>query len=313
MIDEDNIEDISDEFILQSLNRAQDDGMNILARHYEEPMLTYESLDLQSGVAEYYIPETAFEDRLEKVEIGVGETYSEVQRISYRDVTPYETQSNTDVPYYYAVVGRKIKLIPTPSGSYDARIWYLRAPDKLVKSQGRITKLGLASNYVVVDEAGSALSTEVDQLGSFVNVVDGQTGEVKGTLQIKTITDSRITFKSSPTRSTVYNRSIESDASDLASGLSIELDDYICSAEGTCVPQFARPMGNFLLQYADAEARMKLGGPADMSLRILEKFEKERVERTWVGRESTLRVAKRSGKWGGRGRRRYIARNGRIG
>ena len=54
--------------ILPVLNRAQDYAYNILARKYQEPLLTYTQLTLTSG-QEYDIPEDAFEDRIEKIEI----------------------------------------------------------------------------------------------------------------------------------------------------------------------------------------------------------------------------------------------------
>lgn len=310
-IDEDNIESVSDEFILDALNRGQDDGMNILARHFEEPLLTHQPLDLVNGQQEYDIPEEAFEDRLEKVEINIRGTFVEVQRIDYHDISYFETRTKADVPYYYALVGRKMRLVPDVSGTYDARIWYLRAPEELVKQQGRITVISSSpDNYVVVDQAGDNLDTATDALESYVNVIDGQTGIVKGTLQISNIEGDRVKFKSTPTRATVFNRTVDSDINNLSSGLTVELDDYICSAQGTCVPQFARPMSNFLVQFADAEARMKLGGPADMSLRILEKFEKERVERAWVGRQQHRRVKKRSKHWDLPHRRWYFSRGG---
>ena len=76
----------------------------------------------------------------------------------------------------------------------------------------------------------------------------------------------------------------------------IQRGDYLANIVGTSVPYFARPMGNFLVQYAVAELQRKMGGPADMELRVLEKFEQQ-VERSWVGREQSRRVKKRSKNW----------------
>lgn len=285
--------------ILPSINRAQDYAFDILARTYEEPILAYTTLVVNGTDIEYNIPENVFEDRVQKLEIiiptgasGIA-TYQEMQRISYRDLTLYESATRTNVPYYYCIIGRKIRLVPPPAGAYNIRMWYLRNPEKLVIPQGRITIVNNTSNYVVVDSAGDSLTTEADQLGSYVNIVDGQTGEIKGTLQVQILSENRVTFRTVPTRSTVLNRSISGSLA----AISINQDDYLAPIDGTCVPYYGNPISNFLIQFAVSEIARKLGGQADTEEKVLEKFEKQ-VERTWVGREQSLRVKKRSRNWG---------------
>ena len=299
LLDEENVENIRDaEDLLPSLNRAQDYASNILSRHYESPMLTYRTVDLSGTQQEYDLPEDAFEERIEKVEIFHNGTFYEVKRIDYRDISMYETQVKLNIPYYYCIVGNKYRFVPAPTGTFEARVWYLRDPDPLVTQQGRITRVTPASNYVYVDQVGTDLSTESDSLNSFVNLVDGQTGEVKTTLQIKSIAGNKITFKSALDggRTDVYGRTIATSMPDGTGTVTIDIDDYICSAKGTCIPFFQKPFSNFLIQYTVAEITRKLGGPADMQMRVLEDLEQQ-VERSWVGREQSLRVKKRSRNW----------------
>ena len=308
MIDEantDSVDDVRD--ILPALNRALEFAADIYARRYPEPFLAYTTLDLVGGTSEYPIPEGAWEDRVLKVEIGVPSpggrgTYREVQRISYRDLSNYESASLSNIPYYYTVIGRHLRFLPTPSGTYDARIWYMRSPEKLVKPQGRITAINRGARYVIVDSPGDDLTTESDQLGSFVNWVDGQTGEIKATLQIVSVQESRINFREVPAegRSTVLNRTVVGELP--ADG---EKDDYLCAVDGICVPYYGQPTCNFMVAYAAAEiATLKLGGESGASERLVEKFEQQ-VERTWVGREKQMRVSKRSHAWGVPTRRYY--------
>lgn len=297
-LDEANSDSIDTELdILPALNRAQDFAFDILARKYQEPILKYTELDLVNGTSEYDMPEDVFEDRVQKVEIKVpsGSSYSyvEVQRISYRDISNYQAGGTSSFPQYYCIYGRTIIIVGTPNGSYNARLWYLRNPEKLVLPQGRITIANTASNYVILDSAGSDLTTESDQLGSYVNLIDGQTGEIKGSLQIQSISSNRIGFRSTPTRSTVLNRTISGSLSSLEASQ----DDYLAPITGTCVPYFGRPTTNFCIQYAVSELTRKLGGSAEMEERILEKFEKQ-LERNWAGREQQLRVKKRARAWG---------------
>ena len=294
-LDESNPDSVdTDEDILPSLNRGLDYAVDIYVRRYPEPFLQKTTLDLVSNQADYDMPENVFEDRIEKVEISINGTQREVQLVSYRDITNYESTPTANVPYYYTIFSRKIRFVPTPSGTYDARIWYIQLPEKLVLPQGRITSINTANNYVLVDSAGSSLTTEADQLGSYINVVDGQTGQIKGSLQIQIIDDNRITFRTSPQRTTVLNRTISTSLSSVGG---IGLDDYLSPIDGTCVPYYSRPTVNFLIEYAVAEITRKLGGEAGMHEKVLEKFEKQ-VERTWAGREQSWRVKKRSQSWG---------------
>lgn len=284
--------------ILPALNRAQDYAVDILARNYPEPFLAYKTLVLTGTEQEYDIPEDAFEDRLQKVEIQQNgqNLFYEVERISYRDISLYETTSKSNIPYYYVLYEKKMRFIPAPSGTYNARVWYMKEPEQLVLSQGRINIVNEASNYIVVDNVGSDLSTESDNLASYVNIVDGQSGRVKASLQIKRLLDNRIEFKSSPIRSTVQNRTIDTDLSNLTSELTIEPDDFICSIAGSCVPQYKKPFFNFAVQYASSELKRKLGDSSVNEETILQKFEAQ-VEHTWVKREQTQRVKKKSKTW----------------
>lgn len=312
-LDENNVDSVdTDSDILPSLNRGQDYGFDILARMYPEPILTHSILQLESNVAEYDIPETLFEDRLQKIEIsipgvqpfvtGSGSTFREVQRVSYRDLSNYESASRTNVPYYYAIFGRKVRFVPTPTGIYNCRIWGLRNPEKLVLPQGRITVINTASNYLIVDQIGSSIVTEADQLGSYVNLVDGQTGDIKGTMQVLNVTGNKVTFKSVPTRTDILSRTVTGAITALP--VTVELDDYICGIDGTCVPYYGRPLSNFMIQFSVAEIVRKLGGASATEESVLQKFEQQ-VERTWVGREQQLRIKKRSQNWGVPSRRWY--------
>lgn len=299
-LDEQNRDSVSTDLdILPTLNRGADHAFDILARKYPEPILQYTTLDLQSGVSEYDIPEDIFEDRILKLEteIPVGSSgrshFVELNRISYRDISNYESVATSSFPLYYCIIGRKIRILPQPSGVFDARMWSIRSPEKLVMPQGRITLLNSAQNYVIIDSVGSDLTTETDQLNSYLNVVDGQTGEIKGTLQAQSIVDNKITFRTVPTRISVLNRTVTGVLADVT----VNQDDYLCVSSGTCVPYYGKPTSNFLIQFAVAEITRKLGGQSQDEEAVLKKFE-EQIEKTWVGRQIDLRVKKKSNNWG---------------
>lgn len=306
LLDEYNTDQVSDTTdILPALNRAQDAAANILARQYEEPLLTSTELVLTPGTDTYDIPEDAFEQRLEKVEMKLnGGIFSDLDRISYRDLSTYEYPINANVPYYYAIVGRKYQVVPSPSSAITLRLWYLKDPEPLVLPQGRITAVDNtdpANPYLIVDSVGEDLTTEIDELNSFINVTDGETGEVKARFQIKAITETRISLRTdlSASRSSVLGKSIDTELDTTT----VLPDDLVSTIKGAPVPFLKKPMANFLISYASADIKVnKLGLDAGLLAQQIQMFT-EQVERSWVGRERTQRV-KRVNRNFGNGMRR---------
>lgn len=294
--------------IIPALNRAQEHMLAILARHYPEPYLVAHSFDVVSTRTNYSIPEDAWSDQVTKVEmIEPGQQYRyEVQRAKYRDLTKFRSGSRPNVPAYYSIIGRDIELVPQPSGTYDGIMWYIRAPERLVLQQGRITFVSAADNRIKVDSIGDNLSTETDALESWVNIVDGQTGEIKATCQIKSTSGTQdITFKSNISANlltadgTILNRTPTTSLSSITDdngNLAIHPNDYICSIKGICVPYFFQPARNFVVNYAAADCGRAIGVPSDKMYQLSEKFEKE-IKDTWTGREASLRVKNKSPHW----------------
>lgn len=280
--------------ILPALNRALEYAVDIYARHYPDPYIASTILPLINGVQDYDMPENVFEDRVVKVDLkGTTNYYQDIVRVSYRDLANFETDGNTATPFYYATLGRKLHVVPTPSGTYSLRIWYIQNPEQLVLPQGRVTVVNTTSNYVVVDSPGNQLTTESDQLESYVNIINSKTGEIRATFQIASIDDGRVTFRTTPSRGEVLGRPITSTLTDLTASK----DDYICICTGICVPYLSSPTSNFLIQFAVAELARQLGVNGQEEEQVLQKFE-DQVKKTWSGREPTTRIAKRSQAFG---------------
>lgn len=292
--------------VLPALNRALEHAAEIYSKHWPEPLLMPKEIVLTGGTSDYAIPEDALGERVHKVEIIVPGFPSALRHISFYQTSEYETAGTVAIPYGYTILQRNIRFYPTPSGKYNARVWYIKQPEPMVLDYGRITRVDTANSYITVDVLGSddagRPSTELDDLLSFVNVVDAQTGEVKATLQVKSITDQRIDFKTTPSVASVWNTPIMSSIP-----ATVEMNDYLCPIDGTCVPYLRTPTTNFMIQYAVAELRRKLGDQSDLEERVKKEFEEE-VKHTWAGRDSCLRVVKRS-RFLGLPNRRYITGN----
>lgn len=305
LLDEQNRVSVKDdEDILPALNRGQSYAANILARHYESPMLHKIPVLTVAGQEEYDIPEDAFEQRLEKIEIQINGQYQEIKRLSYRDISVYESRTATPFPYYYVEIANRFRLIPRSTGTYPIRLWYLVDPMQLVKPQGRINIVNEANNYIILDSVGEDLTTESDQLNSYVNIVDAQTGIRKATFQVQNIAGNKVTFKTVPIRTNVLNYEIDTNMTDLlvngannvGPDYTINPDDYICLVHGGCIPFFKKPFSNFIIEYAVMELRRKLGDSTADEKEVLARLE-EQVKHSWVGREQSLRVKNSNNKW----------------
>jgi hypothetical protein len=293
---EKNTANVNDAAILDALNRGQDYAFDLMAKHYPDPLAYSAGTDVSvDSNNEIDIIESSFEDRICSVEVKIGSEYHKLKAVSFRDIHKFGSGVGGSAPTAYAVIGRKIRILPGGSG-YTYRVWYLREIERLVKSQGRITSVTSSADpvgaYVVLDSLGSDLSTS-DAYNKYVNIIDSQTGEVKNTLEINNIntTSLMVEFKLIATRATVLNKTIDVDVSS-----TVQADDYVCIIDGTCVPYFKKPLSNYIIQYAVYEIRRSLGYDVTMEERQLKKLE-DSVERTWAGRETTRRIARRNPIW----------------
>lgn len=297
-LDEVNTENVTDAQILAALNRGQRKGTNIISRKYKDLFIVAdETVSTVGGTQAYDIPAKAFGQRIEKVELVESSGLSrEIRRISFHDSTQFNTSTQVTRPYYYALRKNEIMLFPTPGSAQTLRLWYTEAPETLVKVQGRITTISDSStDYVIVDSLGSDLTTDATSgFGAYVNFIDYNTGDIKGSAQISAIDTStkKITFKSSGlTRSTVLGRTVATTVpTDLA------VDDYICVITGSCVPEIPGAYSDYLLQYAVLDIRRRLTEVTTEEFAQLKELETE-LEKMWVGRESSHRVRKSSSHW----------------
>lgn len=279
--------------ILPALNRAQDMACSVLAKHYPDALITFKEV---SGIStrEYPVPEDAFEERVTKIDIRIQQSvYNEVTRVSYRDTTLLDNGNIVSpIPSYYAILNDNIRFYPQPNGTYPIRIWYVKEPKQLMLQQGTVTKINTAQRYIIVQDIGQDLSTEVDQLSSYVNFVDVQTGRIKGSCQLQSIDGDKLTFRATPARSRVLNQEITGVVP-----ADLEADDLICPVPGTCVATLKRPLSNYLIQLTVAELRAtKLGEDAGLAAKLMQDMEAQ-VKSTWAGREQTLRVKDVNGRW----------------
>lgn len=291
--DEDNTSDIGDADIIASLNRAQQKLVRMAVRKYE-PMFMGEVSSSSFSGRELTIPELAIASTISTVDVIEGNNTYRVMIAPIRTLTELENTATTSRPSHYAIKGTKILLYPTPSAGTIIRVRYQVRPPNLVISQGRITTIDDANTTIYVDSLGDDLTTSIANLKAFVNIVDSTTGLVKGTLQVSNITtaQNKIAFKtSSLDRTTVFGSTVDS-----ALPTDIALDDYICLAEGTCVPTLSIDFTDFLVQYSVVETLNRLGIPAQEAYARLKELQDD-VDSMWTGRPKSKQIKQANRHW----------------
>jgi hypothetical protein len=293
--DEANTTDLSDSEIIQVLDRAQRNAINIITRRFPDLFYTSTDLTTVSGQYDYDIPKEAVGRKIAHVECYVDESAYPLQRIDISKTSYYRSQATTTRPRYFGLTKNTLQLYPAPSGGLTVTVYYPGRVEPLVLNQGRVTYVNSGTNTIAVDTLGSSLSTTTTGFGSYVNFIDYRTGAIKGTCQINSIntTLKEISFKTTGlTRSTVLDKTVA-----VALPTDLEVDDYICLITGTCVPELDEGYSDFLIQYSVVDIKRRFGEPLQEELESLKRLQDE-IEKTWTGRNQAGRVRKSNSIWG---------------
>jgi len=291
-IDEANITDIDDSFILKKLNKAQRIATNKVIRRYDELFLvetgsgSRSDTTTTSGTVKYALPTDIFGTRLENVtQVHSDGTVTDLTRVRKQTAYEWSTSYTTEDPRKYCVVHRDFEIYPPPAAGLTLRLLYTRIPETLVMQQGRITVVG--ADYVMVDELGDDLTTSVSDNNCFVNFIDPRTGNVRGSAQISALntTTGKLTIKTaSLTKSTVLGKTISTS---LPSTLAV--DDYVCVVRGTCIPELPEAYTDYLVQHAVVAIKRLKGEPTQEDFAELKDQESDLVS-AWSGMEQKRQV-----------------------
>jgi len=296
MSSEQNIDgSIADELLLDCLNRAQDEASMLLGRHYPAPLITYTTFVTTANECEYDIPEDCLEGRVQKLEYIDGSSGPrDIDRCNYFDNSDLELSSGqTSCPLGWFELGydRKVRLLPQPQAGLTIRVWYLRELPAMVVSQGKILDV-IDATSVELDAIGDAITQSKDEEGSVLSIIDGQTGLLKGVLQVASTPDevtNIVTFKSSPTITAVDNVTIDSSLTTIGANTG----DYVCVGPNSCLCQIRQPFTSYMIQYAFALIQQVNGADVQMAYAALNRLEKF-IKTMDKGKAANLRVTQNS-------------------
>ncbi len=295
--DEENTADLSDAKILDALNRSQLQLTRLAGRHFPEMLKRTYSTSTFTGRT-FAIPNESAAFTVNQVDIIFGVITYRVDYTNTTNVTQYETNNVTAIPVKYTLQGNIISLYPQPQGGVTCRVRYQLRPPKLVASFGRITSFDTVNGYIYMDSiptvAEGGPSTNTSDLTCFINVINQYTGDVTGTYQIVAIdyTANKITIKSTALyRTTVYGRSVSIELS-----ASIVEDDYVTSAQGSCIPIYFSDFADYLVQHAIVEIKRSFDTNVEDEIEQLKKLEDD-VKEMWSSRPTGVRVQPRNKAW----------------
>jgi hypothetical protein len=296
--DEDNITDVTDAVVIRMLNRAQQEMVRILTRQYKNHFMReqiYTSADWtadangQSRVLK--MSSQAFGFAVNSIDAKIGTSWFPVHQVPFSYTLGFDNPTGSSIPLNYAIQGNDIYLYPAPDTNTQVRVRYqFRAP-QMVPELGRITDYSSANNTVTLDTIAANLTTSVDTLGAFVNVVDHLTGEIKATMQVSGFVESTkiVSLKSaSLDRDTVFGYTTTTTLP-----TTISKDDYVCPANGTCVPLLAHDLTNFLVDIAGFYVKRKLGIVDSADFADRETIIKA-ISSMQFGREYTKKIQRKS-------------------
>lgn len=280
LMDQDNEYSLRNEDILMALNASYDRALHTISKAYPEPLLKPVSLTPLAGQT-YTLPLGILEDKIRKVEIRLSSTnqYTECTRVSVRD-------RHLAHGHRYYVYDNKLTLAEYANqNAKEIILWIVQDPLPLDVSRGEIVSPG-GPTWLYVDNINESLSLDALQNSSYINIIDGENGNIKGTHQINSIVDSRIDIKTTPFRESFRNEVVTGAlAPDVVAG------DYICFAGTSCIPFRKKPISNFLVQFAVARLNGKLGEDQGIALSLSKSFEED-IESLWTGRENSTRIKK---------------------
>lgn len=140
-IRESNPNGITDQEILDTLNRGQNRAVEVMTRNWIYNYLAQEKITTNVD-GTFQIPEQARGNRIVNIEVDRGSgsdqggTYS-LKKLNYKNVSQFKNSNVVNgQPLYYSVQGRTATVYPQVSS--EIRITYVRNPEKIVKSAGYI-------------------------------------------------------------------------------------------------------------------------------------------------------------------------------
>ena len=279
-LDEDTASNITSGRIVRALNRAARSLYNKVAKKLDSVFMKEYPFTAVGGTL--VLPNDIYGQRVEFIEILDGPVPRRLQKLHLNQLRKY----TSGIAASYSLKGNVV--VFDSQKTVTGTLYYMKRPAELTVSLGRV--LDSTSSTLTLDSVASSITTDIDSLSAFINVIDQHTGEVKCSLQVADVDDDVIEIKtSSLDRVTVagYTIATEVDANP---------DDYVAAISGSCIIEFLGDYSDYVVQHAVVEIRKSLGEQLDGEVALLRDYEKE-ILSMWAGRDQDKRIEAKNPHW----------------
>lgn len=298
-VEEENSVQIQDDYnLLPILNRAHRKAYEILTQAYPEPLLDYR--DIAVSTREFNLPENIYQDKLHKLYWidSTGKKLGECSKAGVHQFSDEDSVGELGWPSSYVIFGRKIRFSADPSSTL--RMWYMNELERLNEPIATIDGV-TGTDTLQISELDASYNFTGGRTSSYVNIVDGQTGLIKATVQVRSSSTDTIVIRSSPDRTLVLNRDISSDLTALTDSkgdvITVNADDYVCDIKGVCVLPYWDLVADFMTQYSIAELKRELGYAYDVDQQLVTAFKVDMRKAALAGRDAPFVIRRRNAIW----------------
>jgi len=302
-IEEENSAQLKDDRdLLPIINSAHKRAFEILTQLYPEPIMTFSTYDVSTQL--WTLPENLYQDKIVHM-VWVDENERKICDCKKSSLTKFTEQQQTayqGYPRSYVVIGRNVKFSSPPGGKL--MVFYLVDLPKLVRPLATIDEVE-GTDKLYISELDAEYDPTASRTSGYLNIVDGQTGLIKGSVQVKTLGTDYIEIRSTPDRSKVLNRAIASDLTaltdDLGQSISVEADDYLCEIAGVCVIPYDSMVAAFIKQSSIATLKRNQGYAYDVDQQLEGQFRSDMQKAANASRDNPITIRRTNACWNSRG------------
>ncbi len=299
-IEEENDVQIQDDRdLLPIINSAHEKAFEVLSQVYSDPIMTFGTFNVSTQI--WTLPENVYQEKIKAAfwVDGDDQKICDCKKSSlYTHLDRQTSSTSITYPRSYITLGRSLKFSSVPNGRL--MVFYLKEIDRLVRPIATIDSIS-GTNTILFSDLDPDYDPTAARLDSYLNIVDGQTGLIKATVQVKTLGADSLEIKSVPERSRVHNRTISNDLTtltdDLGQALTIEGDDYLCAIKGTCVLPYLSLIKSYVKQESIATLKRNQGFAYDVDQQLVGQFRSDMQKAANSERDNPTTIRHRNACW----------------
>lgn len=163
-----NSQFIKDDEMLYYVNSSMQELYDLLVNAYgNDYYVTSLNFSTTGGVESMTLPSDFY--KLIGVDIKFGGEYYTLQRFNFNERNKFTQGTSFDADAQYRIVGNTLMFIPTPSGVYEGKLWYIPAATKFTGDSSTFDGINGWEEYIIIDTAIKCLGKEESDTSLLLN------------------------------------------------------------------------------------------------------------------------------------------------